>query len=91
MLNQLPISELTVRLARREVSAREATQACLEQITRSDSQLKAFLSLDAADSLAQADAADQRLLGGLRRRFQSRLLHSGKHEVVDAVAGPGAH
>ena len=59
MLNQLTISELTAKLDRREVSAREATQACLDQIARVDGQVKAFLSYDAADALAQADAADQ--------------------------------
>jgi len=32
MLNQLTISELASRLARREVSAREATQACLDRV-----------------------------------------------------------
>ncbi len=60
MLNQLTIFELTEKLASGEVSAREATQACLDQIARVDGQLHAFLSYDAQDALAQADAADQR-------------------------------
>ena len=64
MLNQLTISELAARLARREVSAREATQACLDQIARVDGQLHAFISHDPADALAQADAADQLRAGG---------------------------
>ncbi len=64
MLNQLTISELTARLARREVSARAVTQACLEQIKRVDGQIHAFLSHDAADALAQADAIDQAIAGG---------------------------
>jgi aspartyl-tRNA(Asn)/glutamyl-tRNA(Gln) amidotransferase subunit A len=59
MLNQLTISELTAKLAGREVSAREATQACLDQIARVDGKIHAFLSYDAADALAQADAADK--------------------------------
>jgi aspartyl-tRNA(Asn)/glutamyl-tRNA(Gln) amidotransferase subunit A len=59
MLHQLTISELTAKLKRREVSAREATQACLDQIARVDGKIHAFLSHDAADALAQADAADQ--------------------------------
>ncbi len=53
MLNQLTIAELTARLAHREVSAREATQACLDRIARIDAQLHAFLSCNAADALAQ--------------------------------------
>ena len=61
MLNQLTISELTAKLAAREVSAREVTQSCLDRITRVDGKIHAFLSYDTADALAQADAADQLL------------------------------
>src|SRR5215475_9831667 len=64
MLNQLTISELTARLAAREVSAREAMQACLDQISRVDPQIQAFISYDAADALAQADSADRALANG---------------------------
>src|SRR5258707_15771753 len=66
MLNQLPISELTARLAKREVSAREATQACLDQVARVDGKIHAFISHDTADALAQADAADKELAQGGR-------------------------
>ncbi len=59
MLNQLTISELTTQLARREVSAREAMQSCLDQIARVDGSIHAFISHDDADALAQADAADK--------------------------------
>ena len=65
MLNQLTISELTAKLARRDASAREATQACLDQIQRVDGQIHAFLSHDAADALAQADAADKAIAEGV--------------------------
>src|SRR5882672_6288045 len=64
MLNQLTISELTAKLARREVSAREAMQACLDQIARVEPRIQAFISYDAADALAQADAADEALASG---------------------------
>jgi aspartyl-tRNA(Asn)/glutamyl-tRNA(Gln) amidotransferase subunit A len=59
MLNQLTISELTAKLAQREVSAREAMQSCLNQIARVDGSIHAFISHDAANALAQADAADK--------------------------------
>jgi aspartyl-tRNA(Asn)/glutamyl-tRNA(Gln) amidotransferase subunit A len=58
MLNRLTIPELTAMLTQRQVSAREAMQACLDQIQRVDGTLKAFLSCDATDALTQADAAD---------------------------------
>jgi aspartyl-tRNA(Asn)/glutamyl-tRNA(Gln) amidotransferase subunit A len=59
MLNQLTISELSAKLVGREVSAREAVQSCLDQIARVDGKIHAFISHDAADALAQADAADK--------------------------------
>ena len=60
-LNQLAISELAASLAKREVSAREAIQACLDRIASVDGKIHAFISHDAADALAQADAADKLL------------------------------
>ena len=65
MLNQLTISELTARLAKREVSAREAMQSCLDQIARVDGKIHAFISHDPADALAQADAADRAIAAGV--------------------------
>jgi len=64
-LNQLTISELTDRLAKREVSARAAMQACLDQIASVDGQIHAFISHDDADALAQADAADKAIAAGV--------------------------
>jgi aspartyl-tRNA(Asn)/glutamyl-tRNA(Gln) amidotransferase subunit A len=61
MLNQLSISELAAKLSKREVSARETMQSCLDQISRVDKEIHAFLSHDAADALAQADVADKQL------------------------------
>ena len=64
MLHQLTISELTAKLARREVSSRDVVQACLDQIQRVEPEIRAFISYDAQDALAQADLADQQLAGG---------------------------
>ena len=66
MLNQLTLSELTAKLANREVSARAAMQACLDQIARVDGKIHAFISYDATDALAQADVADRELAQGGR-------------------------
>jgi len=73
MLNQLTISALTAKLAKREVSSREATRACLDQIARVDRKLHAFISHDAADALAQADAADQAVANGATHTEQPLL------------------
>lgn len=64
MLNQLTISELTAKLAKREASAREVMQACLDQIQRVDGAIHAFISHNDQDALAQADAADQLIARG---------------------------
>jgi aspartyl-tRNA(Asn)/glutamyl-tRNA(Gln) amidotransferase subunit A len=64
MLHQLTTWQLAEKLARREVSACQAMQDCLDQIQRVDGRLHAFLSCDAGDALAQADAADRALAAG---------------------------
>lgn len=64
MLTQQTLSELAGRLARRQVSSRELVQACIDRVDAVDGRVHAFLSLDRADALAQADAADRRLAAG---------------------------
>lgn len=65
MLNQLTISELRAKLSKRVASAKEVVQACLNQIKRVDPQVRAFLSVDEQDTLAQAEAADRAIAAGL--------------------------
>jgi aspartyl-tRNA(Asn)/glutamyl-tRNA(Gln) amidotransferase subunit A len=64
MLNELTISELSAKIARREASAREAVQACLDRIRQVDGRIHAFLTFDASDALAQADAVDKSVAAG---------------------------
>ncbi len=64
MLNTLTIAEVRARLQRREVSAREVMQACLDRVGRVDAGLNAFLQCDPTAALAQADAADRRIAAG---------------------------
>jgi aspartyl-tRNA(Asn)/glutamyl-tRNA(Gln) amidotransferase subunit A len=72
-MNTLSISELTARLARRDTSSREVTQACLNQIQARDGRLHAFLHCDSADALAQADAADKAMASGATHANQPLL------------------
>ncbi len=65
MLNQLTIAGVADKLARREASAHEIMRACLDQVSRVDKHLHAFLSYDEADALAQADVADKALASGI--------------------------
>ncbi len=87
MLNELTISELAARLAKREVSARAATQACLDRIQRVDGTLGAFISYDAADALSQADAADAALTAG--QTHAQRPLLGVPIGVKDVIAVKG--
>ena len=66
MLNTLTFSELAAVLGRREASARQATQACLDRMAAVEPRLHSFISWNAEDALAQADAADRRLADGER-------------------------
>ena len=86
MLNQLTISELAARLAKREVSARQAMQACLDRIAQVDGQVHAFLSHDAVDALAQADAADKQIAQG---GYAGRPLLGVPIAVKDVLAVKG--
>ena len=87
MLQQLSLSQLQQRLVTREVSAREAMQSCLDQIQRVDGQVKAFLSHDDADALAQADAVDKLIAGGATP--QSHPLLGVPVAIKDVLAVKG--
>lgn len=87
MLNQLTISELAAKLAKGETSARAITQACLDQISRVDGQIHAFLSHDPADALAQADAADQEIARGITHHQKPLLGMPIAIKDVIAVKG----
>ncbi len=84
MLNRLTIAELTARLERREVSCREATQACLDQLQKVEERLHAFISWDAPDALAQAEAADRALAAGAT--FAERPLLGVPVAIKDVIA-----
>ena len=59
MAHFLTIHQLLEQLRAGELSSREATQACLDRVEKVDDRLNAFISVDATDALAQAEAADQ--------------------------------
>ena len=87
MLNQLTISELCQKLDKGEASAREAVQACLEQIEKIDNKIHAFISCDSQDALGQADAADKMLgADGVR---ESKPLLGVPIAIKDVIAVKG--
>ena len=58
-LNQLTIHELADKLAKREVSSVEITKDVLARIKQVEPQVHAFLHVDEADTLRQAEASDK--------------------------------
>jgi len=66
-LHYQTIAELSVRLARRELSAVELTKAVIERTRAVEPQVKAFNSRAEADALAQAAASDARRAAGEER------------------------
>jgi aspartyl-tRNA(Asn)/glutamyl-tRNA(Gln) amidotransferase subunit A len=64
MLNQLTISEASDGLRAKKFSARELLQSCLDRVKQVDGKVKAFLSYDEKDALAQAEAADKLIASG---------------------------
>jgi aspartyl-tRNA(Asn)/glutamyl-tRNA(Gln) amidotransferase subunit A len=64
MLNQLTISEAAEGLRAKKFSACELMQSCLDRVKQVDGKVKAFLSYDEKDALAQAEAADKLLANG---------------------------
>ena len=81
MPHTLSIHELTAQLAAKQLTAREATQACLDRIAAVDGRLNAFNSLSADDALAQADAADAALAAG-----ESKPLLGVPIAIKDVIA-----
>jgi aspartyl-tRNA(Asn)/glutamyl-tRNA(Gln) amidotransferase subunit A len=63
-LTDLTLSELRLKLAARELSSRDVTQAYLQRIASTDGELNAFLTVCTDSALVEADAADARIAAG---------------------------
>jgi aspartyl-tRNA(Asn)/glutamyl-tRNA(Gln) amidotransferase subunit A len=63
-LNELTIEEASRRLAAREISSRELTDACLAQVEATDGDVGSFLEVTADVARAQAAEADARIARG---------------------------
>ena len=64
MLNQLTISEATQRLRKKDISAKEILQDCLQRIEQVDERLHTFLSYDQDNAVSQAEAMDKQIAQG---------------------------
>ncbi len=56
--------QLRDALAARQISSREAVEACLERIEQSDPRIQAFISVDGERALDRAQQIDERLASG---------------------------
>ena len=66
------LTEVAQAIARRQLSAVEVTQACLQRIAQWQASRKAFIRIDAETALAAAQKADAQLA---QRSFQPGPLH----------------
>lgn len=83
----LSLTDVAQKLAAKELSSVEVTQACLARIAATDPALGAFLRVDADGALAAARAADQATprgpLHGVPVALKDNILSAG----VEATAG----
>ena len=79
------IAQLSRRLSRRELSARELTLECLERIDAANPTLNAFLTVAREQAIARAELADRELKSGRRRG----PLHGIPYAVKDVIATRG--
>ncbi|MCF7820588.1 MAG: Asp-tRNA(Asn)/Glu-tRNA(Gln) amidotransferase subunit GatA [Candidatus Pacebacteria bacterium] len=63
-LNKLTIAQAREQLDKKEISSQHLTQACLKQIEKHNSQLKACLTVSSDLAMSQAKEADKRLKMG---------------------------
>jgi aspartyl-tRNA(Asn)/glutamyl-tRNA(Gln) amidotransferase subunit A len=78
-LNQLTIHELADKLARREISSVEICKDLLARIKQVEPRVHAYLHLDEADMLRQADEAD-------RADVRRSMLHGIPIGIKDVIA-----
>lgn len=77
---------LAARLARRELSAREATEVHLARIAEAEAALSAFITVAADEALSRADALD-----AVRRIRRAAARRSGGGEGPDGHRGHPHH
>jgi aspartyl-tRNA(Asn)/glutamyl-tRNA(Gln) amidotransferase subunit A len=63
----LSLTEVAQAIAQKRVSSREVTQSCLDRIAQWQPRLNAFMTIEAGEALAAADAADAALANGNSR------------------------
>lgn len=63
-LNELTIKQARLKLDSGEITARELTAACLNQIEKADPAIRSCLSVCAPEALREAEAADKRIKAG---------------------------
>ena len=79
------IAELAAQLAAGETTSVALTQAVIDRTVAVDAQVKAFISYDAEDALAQAQASDTRRAAG---KALARSMASGRDQGYPRRQGP---
>jgi aspartyl-tRNA(Asn)/glutamyl-tRNA(Gln) amidotransferase subunit A len=80
----LSLTEVAQAIARKRVSSREVTQSCLDRIAQWQPCLNAFMTIEAEQALAAADAADAALAKGHNRGALQGVPLAHKDMYYDA-------
>lgn len=88
----LSLTDVASAIANKTISSREATQSCLNRITRLQPQLNAFMAIEPDEALAAADAADAALAKGESRGVLHGvpLAHKDMYYEVGKISTAGS-
>jgi aspartyl-tRNA(Asn)/glutamyl-tRNA(Gln) amidotransferase subunit A len=86
-INDLTITELSQRLASREVSSSDVTEACLERIAAGNGRLNAFITVLADSARADARRADAEIAAG-RYRGPLHGVPISLKDLIDLAGAP---
>jgi aspartyl-tRNA(Asn)/glutamyl-tRNA(Gln) amidotransferase subunit A len=86
-ITDLTITELSPRLASREVSAADVTEACLERVAAENGRLNAFISVLADGARADACRADAEIAAG-RHRGPLHGVPISLKDLIDLAGAP---
>ena len=81
------IREASGRLERREISSVDLTRACLDRIAAKNDELRAFITVTAAEAMAEAARADAEIAAGRYRGALHGIPVSVK-DLVDVAGTP---
>lgn len=85
------LNQIVKDLANRQISSRQLVEQCLDQVSRLDDQVKAWVMVDEKRALAAAKEADRRRnqrFFGKKTRYSLRGIPFGVKDIIDVRGWP---